>query len=146
MHRSVFCLYLGHLSTDLRAVFTNRYSALHTIMTVILTVSIRPRNFCCALRINSDSGTCCTSPVVGTFTVFISGRKFTLFWYKDYCDVGGPNLYLRMKFGRNRLINKNFTARDMSKNVIFLTFFRIAPLSYPFSRYFDFPYVERHKH
>jgi hypothetical protein len=31
MHRSVFCLFLGHLSTDLRAVFTNRYSNLHTI-------------------------------------------------------------------------------------------------------------------
>jgi hypothetical protein len=34
----------------------------------------------------------------------------------------------------------------MSKSVIFLTFFPIAPLSDPFSRYFDFPYVERHEH
>jgi hypothetical protein len=70
-------------------------------------------------------------------------HKISIFYY---CDLGGPNLYLLMKFGRNRLINKNFTAREMSKNVIFLTFFRIAPLSDPFSRYFDFPYVERHKH
>jgi hypothetical protein len=34
----------------------------------------------------------------------------------------------------------------MLKNVIFLTFFPIAPLSDPFSRYFDFPYVEHRKH
>jgi hypothetical protein len=60
--------------------------------------------------------------------------------------MGGPSLYLPMKFGRDRLINKNFRAREMSKSVIFLTFFPIAPLSDPFSRYFDFPYVERHEH
>jgi hypothetical protein len=33
----------------------------------------------------------------------------------------------------------------MSKNVIFLTFFPIAPLSDPFSGYFDFPNVGRPK-
>jgi hypothetical protein len=64
-----------------------------------------------------------------------------------YCfDVGGPIRYLHMNFGRNRLINKYFRAREMSKNVIFLTYFRITPLSDPFSRYFDFPHAERHKH
>jgi hypothetical protein len=68
------------------------------------------------------------------------------FWSIDYCDVGGPNRYLRVKFGRNRLINKNFRAREMSKNVIFLTFFPIAPLLDPFPRYFGFSCVERHKH
>jgi hypothetical protein len=45
------------------------------------------------------------------------------FWYIDYCDVGGPTRYLQIKFGRNRLVNKNFRPREMSKNVIFLTFF-----------------------
>jgi hypothetical protein len=33
----------------------------------------------------------------------------------------------------------------MSKNVTFLTFFPIAPLSAPFSGYFDFPNVGRPK-
>jgi hypothetical protein len=60
--------------------------------------------------------------------------------------VGGPNRYLHIKFGRNRLVNKNFRAREMSKSVIFLTIFPIAPLSDPFFRYFDFPHVERHEH
>jgi hypothetical protein len=32
MNRTVFCFYLGHLSTDLRAVSTNRYSDFHTII------------------------------------------------------------------------------------------------------------------
>jgi hypothetical protein len=53
--------------------------------------------------------------------------------------MGRPNRYLHMKFGRNRLVNKNFTARGMSKNVIFRTFFPIAPLCDHFPGYFDLP-------
>jgi hypothetical protein len=57
--------------------------------------------------------------------------------------VGRPNRYLHMKFGRNRLVNKNFTARGMSKNVIFRTFFPIAPLCDHFPGYFDLPNERR---
>jgi hypothetical protein len=46
---------------------------------------------------------------------------------------------------RSRLLNKNFRARGMSKNMIFLTFLPIAPLSDPFLGYFDLPNVERPK-
>jgi hypothetical protein len=43
------------------------------------------------------------------------------------------------------MVNKNFGAPGMSKNVIFLTFLPIAPLSDPFLGYFDFPNVGRPK-
>jgi hypothetical protein len=41
--------------------------------------------------------------------------------------VGRPKGYLLIKFGRNRLVNKNFRDRGMSKNVIFRTFSRLLP-------------------
>jgi hypothetical protein len=37
------------------------------------------------------------------------------FWHIDYREVGRPNRYLHVKFGRNRLVNKNFTARGCQK-------------------------------
>jgi hypothetical protein len=43
------------------------------------------------------------------------------------------------------MVNKNFRAPGMSKNVIFLTFLPIAPLSDPFLGYFDLHNVGRLK-
>jgi hypothetical protein len=71
--------------------------------------------------------------------------RSAIFWYIDYCEVGGSNRNLHIKFGRNRLVNKNFRAGDVKKRD-FSHFFPVAPLSDPFPRYFDFPYVGRHKH
>ena len=56
--------------------------------------------------------------------------------------MGFLNRYLHTKFGRNLLVNKNFIVRGMSKNVIFRTIFPTAPLSDPFSGYFNFSNVE----
>jgi hypothetical protein len=58
--------------------------------------------------------------------------------------VARPHRYLRVKFGRNRLVNKNVRAR-VSTKVIFLTFFSIASLSEAFSGYFNFHNVGRPK-
>jgi hypothetical protein len=33
----------------------------------------------------------------------------------DYCNVGRQKVYLGIKFGRNRLVNKNFIARGIKK-------------------------------
>jgi hypothetical protein len=41
------------------------------------------------------------------------------------------------------MVYKNFRAPGMSKNVFFLTFLPVAPLSDPFLGYFDFPNVGR---
>ncbi len=57
--------------------------------------------------------------------------------------LGRPESYLYIKFGRNPVVNKNFTARGVSKNVIFSTISPIAPLSDPLSGYFDFGKVGR---
>jgi hypothetical protein len=36
--------------------------------------------------------------------------------YFDFPSVGRPNSYFLIKFGRNRLVNKNFRAPGVSKN------------------------------
>jgi hypothetical protein len=41
------------------------------------------------------------------------------------------------------MVYKNFRAPGMSKNVFFLTFLPVAPLSDAFLGYFDFPNVKK---
>ena len=57
--------------------------------------------------------------------------------------MGLLNRYLRIKLGRNLLVNKNFIVRGMSKSLVFRTIFPTTPLSDPFSVYFNFPNVGR---
>ncbi len=42
--------------------------------------------------------------------------------YFDGREMDPPNHYLHVKFGENQLVNKNFTAQGVSKNVIFPCF------------------------